>query len=83
MGTEGYQAEEEIGQAISDIYINITLKEDIMAKKREEKFDRSGFPKLTRADMDMIASAMSYCLSDQYGEDIVFKFIPKTAEEAV
>ena len=48
-----------------------------------EKTDSKGFPKLTRADMDMIARAMSHCLSDQYGEDITFRFVPKTAEDAV
>lgn len=43
----------------------------------EAKAENRGFPHLTRNDMDMIARALSYCLSDQYGEDIVFRFIPK------
>lgn len=52
-----------------------------MAKKKEETFDRSGFPKLTRDDMDMIARALSWCLSDQFGEDITFRFVPKSEAE--
>lgn len=48
-----------------------------MARKKEEQFSSAGFPKLTRDDMDMIARALSHCLSDQYGQDIVFRFVPK------
>ena len=47
-----------------------------MAKKKDV-FSDTGFPKLTRDDMDMIARALSYCLSDQYGEEITFRFVPK------
>ena len=48
-----------------------------MAELNKDK----GFPKLTPADMDMIARALSYCLSDQYGEEIEFRFVPKDKEE--
>lgn len=48
-----------------------------MGRKKEENFNKSGFPKLTRDDMDMIARALSWCLSDQYGEEITFRFVPK------
>ena len=43
----------------------------------EARAENGGFPQLKRNDMDMIARALSYCLSDQYGEEIVFRFIPK------
>ena len=52
-----------------------------MAKKKESKPLELGFPKLTRADMDYIARVLSYCLSDQYGEEIVFRFVPKDKGE--
>ena len=48
-----------------------------MARKKDEGFSDVGFPKLTRDDMDMIARALSWCLSDQYGEEITFRFVPK------
>ena len=50
-------------------------------KKKDEAVDNSVFPKLTQGHMDMIARALSYCLSDQFGEEIVATFTPKTEAE--
>ena len=48
---------------------------------RQDRELKGEFPKLTQGHMDMIARALSYCLSDQYGEDITFRFVPKTKAE--
>ena len=40
-----------------------------------------GFPNLKQSDMDYIARVLSYCLSDQYGEEIIFRFVPKDKGE--
>lgn len=52
-----------------------------MPRKKDDTFNKAVFPKLTKNDMDMIARALSYCLSDQYGEDITFRFVPKGEAE--
>ena len=50
-------------------------------RKNGSDVDNSVFPKLTQGHMDMIARALSYCLSDQFGEEIVVTFTPKTEAE--
>lgn len=50
-------------------------------RKKDDAVDNSVFPKLTQGHMDMIARALSYCLSDQFGEEIVATFTPKTEAE--
>ena len=91
MDSEDTQAEDEVGQARDEPCGAYNLaqnggrgaplpykKEGIMARKEAEL--KGEFPKLTQGHMDMIARALSYCLSDQYGEDITFRFVPKKQE---